>query len=48
MKNYYSTIDNIVLTFSSIEERNGIGPTGRQSLQDGISILECKNELAVI
>lgn len=23
MKNYYSTIDNIVLTFSSIEERNG-------------------------
>lgn len=23
MKNYYSTVDNIVLTFSDIEERNG-------------------------
>ncbi len=23
MKNYYSTVDNIVLTFSDIEEKNG-------------------------
>lgn len=23
MKNYYSTVDNIVMTFSNIEERNG-------------------------
>lgn len=23
MKNYYSTVDNIILTFSDIEERNG-------------------------
>lgn len=23
MKNYYSTLDNIVLTFSNIEEKNG-------------------------
>ncbi len=23
MKNYYSTVDNVVMTFSDIEERNG-------------------------
>ena len=23
MKNYYSTVDNIVMTFSNIEEKNG-------------------------